>query len=108
MDELVVFSRAMHAACQTAPQLLPLLGLSDPQQGMSSMLAREESLAQALRGIASTKENQFAGLEKGLYAVATAASAALGALGQASASVAQQLSTSASGLRRMGSVIRGL
>lgn len=35
----------MHAACQTTPQLLPLLGLSDPQQGMTSMLAREESLA---------------------------------------------------------------
>ena len=45
IDEVVVFSRAMHAACQATPQLLPMLGLSAEQGGISAAVPREESLA---------------------------------------------------------------
>ena len=45
IDEVVVFSRAMHAACQATPQLLPMLGLSAEQGGIAAAVPREESLA---------------------------------------------------------------
>ena len=45
IDEVVVFSRAMHAACLATPQLLPMLGLSAEQGGVAAAVQREESLA---------------------------------------------------------------
>mmetsp|Transcript_913 Transcript_913/g.2092 ORF Transcript_913/g.2092 Transcript_913/m.2092 type:complete len:108 (-) Transcript_913:547-870(-) len=45
VDELIAFTNGCHVAMQESPQLLPMLGLAPPQEGVGSQLSAEEAAA---------------------------------------------------------------